>query len=154
MFAQYDDNDDDEVVLVGSSCSTYDELPHLRFDCTRHHWDHRELASAILTCPSCYCYLCDRPVSACISWTEHCFAKRSDSKWKSAIQAQLRLQEGKEPLIKKKKTMLDFASVIKDGSDGAKSGAFKPLIAFTGKNMSDLIYDFFSLTSNQKSYIN
>ena len=56
--------------------------PHPRHLCGVHPFSPQHPMTHILTCPQCYCYVCDLPVGQCTSWKEdHCHACGDDDSW-------------------------------------------------------------------------
>jgi superfamily II DNA or RNA helicase len=79
-----DDNDDDEIEIVGSTGqNALADFPHCRRDCVKHIFQPYSSSINWQHCSNCYCWVCDEPAKTCSSWVSHCMADPSDSYWKS-----------------------------------------------------------------------
>ncbi|XP_049624810.1 uncharacterized protein LOC126001571 [Suncus etruscus] len=84
--------EEDSEVLV-TFCRDADVLPHARHDCPAHAFQRTErettqpVGSNADSCPKCFCYVCDKPVTECLSWTTptqcHCNAHGRSQYWKA-----------------------------------------------------------------------
>ena len=87
---------DPDVVITGQiGENPLSDFPHARHHCVVFPI-HSDAVSggARRHCPNCFCWVCDRPVSACPRWTEHCLAKPDNPVWQ---ERRRRVQQSKMP---------------------------------------------------------
>jgi hypothetical protein len=82
-----EENDFDDIVIVGGNLITASDMPHQRESCSIYPFTPIQSSSYEnsnrLFCLKCYCYVCDIIASDCIDWKEnHCNASFKQSKWK------------------------------------------------------------------------
>ena len=68
-------------------------ISHSRENCLESLWKPGNEKHA---CPNCYCFVCDKPVSECPEWDEHCMATNTQPKWIS-MRALWKQHGGKPP---------------------------------------------------------
>ncbi len=70
---------DPEVQCVGATgMNALTDFPHAREHCLVHPFQ----VDANLFCVNCFCYVCDKPVSECQEWDNHCHATNANPKWR------------------------------------------------------------------------
>jgi len=70
---------DEDVEFVGATgINALTDFPHAREHCLIHPFQ----VDPSLHCVNCFCYVCDKPVSECHEWAEHCHATGVLSKWR------------------------------------------------------------------------
>ena len=70
-----DEDEDADVQYAGRTGDiALSDFPHSRENCLESLWKPGNEKHA---CPNCYCFVCDKPVSECPEWDEHCMAKNT-----------------------------------------------------------------------------
>ena len=89
-----DEDEDADVQYAGRTGDiALSDFPHSRENCLESLWKPGNEKHA---CPNCYCYVCDKPVSECPEWDEHCMATNTQQKWIS-MRALWKQHGGKPP---------------------------------------------------------
>ena len=82
--AAADELDDDLQYIGRSGQMALQDFPHARENCTVKPFDPTNEDKCFESCPNCYCYVCDTPVSACDEWDNHCMARHDLPRWQHA----------------------------------------------------------------------
>ena len=82
--AAADELDDDLQYIGRSGQMALQDFPHARENCTVKPFDPTNEDKCYESCPNCYCYVCDTPVSACDEWDNHCMARHDLPRWQHA----------------------------------------------------------------------
>ena len=82
--AAADELDDDLQYIGRSGHMALQDFPHARENCTVKPFDPTNEDKCYESCPNCYCYVCDTPVSACTEWDDHCMARHDLPRWQHA----------------------------------------------------------------------
>ncbi|XP_059190182.1 uncharacterized protein zgc:112980 isoform X2 [Centropristis striata] len=82
---------DEDLVVTFSRCA--EVLPHARYDCPIHPFTATDceigdpVASNMLMCDQCFCYICDKLASSCAMWSRrggcHCNSHKRSDFWNS-----------------------------------------------------------------------
>ena len=91
--AAVDDGDRDVMIEGQSGAMALIDFPHARENCVQHAFAPGNFEA---TCANCYCFVCDKPVSECPEWDEHCMATNTQQKWIS-MRALWKQHGGKPP---------------------------------------------------------
>jgi len=93
--AEIGDEVDDGVELTKVTFNALENFPHARHNCVIHRfpkWDDTDRrGKALKYCRNCYCFLCDKPVAECSSWSAHSLACDDDDAGWRVIRAALRV---------------------------------------------------------------
>ena len=76
----HDDDADDDIEFMGHTGDiACQDFPHARENCLKAKFVP---GAEEQHCQLCFCFVCDKPVSSCSSWKEHCYATHASADWR------------------------------------------------------------------------